>query len=248
MQQYFIEQPASVGDVIEMNREQAHHIGHVMRMRALDVIRIADVNAHLFYAQVEFTGPQVFARIMEPIEDHTRTKVSISLAQCLIKGEKWDYLLQKSAELGVESIYPFTSSRCVVKTKNEKLDKKMQRWNKILQEACEQCKRSTLVGLHVPMRLQELGTIQADLKLIAYEDADTNSQRLCDILQEHKDVSSVAVAVGCEGGFSKEEVKELEEQGYHCVSLGSRILRAETAAISLINSISFYYELVGEGK
>lgn len=248
MQQYFIEQPATLGDVIEMNKEQAHHIGHVMRMRAGDVIRIADSHAHLFYANVVFHGNTVLAQIQEPIEDHTRTRVSITLAQCLIKGEKWDYLLQKSAELGVERIYPFTSSRCVVKTKDDKLDKKMQRWNKILLEACEQCKRSTLVALQEPDKLQELIHIEADLKLIAYENADIHAQRLCDILPKYPDSKSIVVAVGCEGGFSPEEVTFLVEHGYHCVSLGSRILRAETAALSLINSISFYYDMVGDAS
>lgn len=94
------------------------------------------------------------------------------------------FLITKSAELGVQRIIPFTSSRTVVKTKDEKVDKKRLRWNKILQEACEQCKRSTLVALDSPKSFAELikASEDADVKLIAYERADVKvrmSKKCC---------------------------------------------------------------------
>ena len=90
-----------------------------------------------------------------------------------------------------------------------------------------------------------LKDVEADLKLIAYEDANHQSEHLYQVLQLHDTISSVLVVVGSEGGFSVEEVEQLEAAGYIRVSLGARILRAETAAISLINNIAFFYEMVG---
>lgn len=246
MQQYFMNTVLSVGETTEMNKEQAHHIERVLRMKQKEVIRLVDIHGNLFLAQVLFQQGKVLAKITEAITDHTKTKVNMLLAQGLIKGEKWDYLLQKSAELGVAEILPFTSSRCVVKTKDDKIDKKLQRWNKILLEACEQCKRSTLVKLHAPCDFHALKEVAADVKLIAYEDADIASERLCDVLAAHPHAKQVCMVVGSEGGFSLDEVKELEASGFVRVSLGARILRAETAALSLLNSIEFYYDMAGE--
>lgn len=246
MQQYFIEEETSVGQNVQLNKEQAHHITNVMRMREFERIRIVDTQEQMFFAKVQFKEKAVFAQIEETIEDRTRTNVTITLAQGLIKGEKWDYLLQKSAELGVSKLVPFTSSRCVVKTKDEKQDKKLARWNKILLEACEQCKRSTLVELVAPTTLSELSEHRSQLNLLAYEDADVSSERLCDILMSHRNITSVTIVIGCEGGFSKEEVVQLEQSGFLRVSLGARILRAETAALSLVNTTAFFYDMQGE--
>ena len=163
----------------------------------------------------------------------------------LIKGDKWDLLIQKACELGVEQIIPFTSSRCVVKNKAEKQDKKLTSWNKIAKEACEQCKRSALVKVHAPIPFAELTkwTQPNALKLIAYEDADLEGQHLASLLAQHKKPSHVLIVIGAEGGFAKEEVELLRQHDFACVSLGGRILRAETAAFYALSVISFYYEL-----
>lgn len=246
MQQYSIETATMVDETIQLNKEQAHHIAHVMRMKEGERIRIADANAHLYYASVVYEGNDVKALIQEGIADHTKNAVQITLLQGMIKGEKWDYLLQKSAELGVDRLVPFVSSRCVVKSKEEKLDKKMQRWNKILQEGCEQCKRSTQVNLTQPQGFANLVHYKSDLNLIAYEDADRCSERLVDVLKQYPNSTSVSIVIGPEGGFSKEEVTSMVQAGFHRVSLGERILRAETAALSMTNSIAFYYDMAGE--
>ena len=249
MQQYFVDASLCVNQEVEMNKEQAHHIGNVMRMKQGEIIRLADYDEHMFFAHVNFKNNKVYAIIDEPIEDHTKTAIDITLAQGLIKKEKWDFLLQKCAELGVSRIVPFTSSRTVVKAKDEKQDKKLQRWNKILQEGCEQCKRSSLVTLDAPTTFVSLleKSKDYDLKLIAYENADIKSTALKDVLRNHKTISNVFVVCGCEGGFSDEEVQKLEAEGFLRISLGARILRAETAAMSLVNQISFFYEMVGDG-
>ncbi|MEG2507005.1 MAG: 16S rRNA (uracil(1498)-N(3))-methyltransferase [Longicatena sp.] len=250
MQQYFINTNFEKNAKIELNKEQAHHVAHVMRMKEGTRIRLANLIGQLFYASIGYEdgGKKVFAQVLEEIVDNTKTRVKITLLQGMIKGEKWDYLLQKSAELGVSQIVPFVSSRSVVKSKEEKIDKKMIRWNKILQEACEQCKRSTLVDLKEPVSFEELITYRSELNIIAYEDADTLSESLSRVLCAHHNITSVSIVVGCEGGFSKEEVAYLQGEGFLSVSLGARILRAETAALALTNSIVFYYDMMEEER
>ena len=246
MQQYFVNTLAMPGELIPMTKEQTHHIRRVMRMQQGDVIRVADNSGRVLLAEVEYHQEEAAARVVREVRDRSRTSVELILAQGMIKGEKWDYLLQKSAELGVAEIIPFVSSRCVVKIKDEKSEKKIVRWNKILSEACEQCKRSTLVRLQPPCTFSQLSQIDADLRLIAYEDADCKSERLCEVLRAHPSPKRVLMVVGSEGGFSADEVEALTASGFHRVSLGGRILRAETAAISLLNSIEFYYDMAGE--
>lgn len=247
MQQYFIKQSTHTSEVVELNEEQSHHIAHVLRMKQHDRIRIADQEEHMFYAHIELVNKKVFAHIEEEIEDDTKGKVHITLAQGLIKKEKWDFLLQKSAELGVDRILPFVSSRTVVKSKEEKAEKKQARYEKILLEACEQCKRSTLVTLDATVSFADLKKEQADLKLIAYEDADQKSEALYDVLKQYPSIQRVIIVIGSEGGFSLEEVKELETAGFLRVSLGARILRAETAALSSISNLGFFYDSRGSG-
>ncbi len=244
MQQYFIEQVAAINDVIEMNENQSHHMKTVMRMKEDSIIRIVDTNQKVYLAKVKYQDQKVFAVICEEIQDFSQNKVKLILAQALIKKDKWDFLLQKCSELGVDEIIPFECKRCVVKSKDEKINKKMQRWNTILMEASEQCKRSSIVKLHDVTHLKEISQIEADLKIVAYEDASASSEHLKDVLKMHPHVESVCMVVGCEGGFELEEVNYLLEHGFIRVSLGSRILRAETAAMSLVNTIGFYYELI----
>ena len=108
-----------------MTKEQTHHIRRVMRMQQGDVIRVADNSGRVLLAEVEYHQEEAAARVVREVRDCSQTSVELILAQGMIKGEKWDYLLQKSAELGVAEIIPFVSSRCVVKIKDEKSEKKI---------------------------------------------------------------------------------------------------------------------------
>ena len=120
------------------------------------------------------------------------------------------------------------SSRCVVKAKEEKADKKLMRWNKIALEACEQCKRAHQTPVLASADFDQVLGVQADLKLIAYEDADLKACNLAAVFKEHPDISSIAVMIGPEGGFSLEEVAKAEAFGFVRVSLGTAIFRAES--------------------
>lgn len=241
MQQYFVKEPLHLHQRIELNEEQSHHIQHVLRMKQGEQIRIANAMQEVFSAHVEFVQKQVYAILDEAI-DVPKSERTITLAQALIKGEKWDFLVQKACELGVSQIQPFVSKRCVVKIKDEKQDKKRTRWNKIALEACEQCKRPSIVEVREPIDMSSLLMQEADVKLIAYELADHTTMKLKDALDQHADAQSILCVIGPEGGFEERELQEFMRHGYHCVSLGPRILRAETAALAMIHSITFTFD------
>ena len=139
-----------------------------------------------------------------------------------------ELVLQKATELGVTKIIPFVSSRCVVKEKKEKKEKLAERWNTILLEAAQQCKRNVIPELSSVISFEELQSVDAFYRLCAYENAYGKSKKLTDVVNSHE---PIALVIGPEGGFSQEEVQQLEQAGYTSVTFGKRILRAETAAI-----------------
>lgn len=246
MQQYFIPSITKVGEDVFLNSEQAHHILTVLRMKDHAMVRIVDAASTIFLASIQKVNKEVKATILEQVEDKTKLPIKVTLVQGLIKGEKWDFLLQKTSELGVHTIVPFSSKRSVVKTKKESIDKKLMRWNKISLEACEQCKRSTLVQIEEPISFSEITNYKSQLNIIAYEDADCESESLGKIMKQNPNITSITFVVGCEGGFDKEEVAYLEKHGFQRVSLGTRILRAETAAMYVVNAANFYYDMDDE--
>lgn len=240
MQQYFITGTRQVGDALWMTEEQAHHIMHVMRMKEGESIRLADEAAQVFLARVHFAEKRVQAILYEQLAQ-PEPKAEITLLMGLIKGEKWEWVLQKACELGVDHIVPVALRYSVVKLDMPRFEKKRVRWQTIMQEACEQCHRPTLARLHEPIGLARLHRYQSDLNLIAYERADRLSAPLAGALRGSS-FHSVSVLIGCEGGFAPEEAALAKQQGFRFVSLGERILRAETAALAVLADLDYEWE------
>lgn len=244
MQQYFIEN--EISKHILFNEEQAHHIKNVMRMKEGNVVKVVDSNEHAALVSIYYENKNVFGNLVEMCQTNTESNINITLGMCLIKKDKWDFCIQKVCECGVYDIMPILSSRCVVKSNDEKESKKLVRWQKIASEACEQSKRNHCSTIHKVIDYQDIQNIDTDLKLIAYENADSIASNIAAVLSEHPSVHSIFILIGPEGGFSEEEVSYAMNLGFKCVSLGKRILRAETAAISAINMITYHYDLLGE--
>lgn len=240
MQQYFIQGIIDQKQPVLLDDEQLHHMLRVLKMKPHNRICLVDEIQNVYLAEL-IHNQQWYASIIEQLPA-VNSAISIHLVPALIKGERWDYLLQKCSELGVNKITGFLANRCVVKWKQAEKEKKLKRWNKITQEACEQCRRSDLVHVFEPMTLKQLCEAEADLKLVAYECSDSESEHILSLLHEHPRIKSVLAVIGPEGGFEPWEANQLMEAGFHCVSLGKRILRAETAAISIVNVLSMYYE------
>jgi 16S rRNA (uracil1498-N3)-methyltransferase len=158
------------------------------------------------------------------------------------KGDKLETVIQKAVELGVTRIVPFESSRCIKRPKADKVIKQGERLSKIAEEAAKQSGRGIIPEVALPLSYSEMleDAKSSALRLICYEKESDLSVKA--LLSEGMP-ESIAIIVGCEGGFSPEEVEEAVNSGCHSVTLGKRILRCETAPLAVLSMILYQYEL-----
>lgn len=236
MQQYFCDVPLSVGSVYDFTKEQAHHAGTVLRMHDETIRLVHDGKG--YFATVFTEGKRVYATVDKEDERVNELPVDITLCMALIRREKMELVLQKAAELGVKHIIPFESSRCVVHERKEKKDKIMARWNSILLEASAQCKRNMVPQLSEVVPFSSLVNNDSDVRMLAFENAGYSAKKIRDVIHG---ASRIMVVIGPEGGFSEDEAEFLIRQGFDAVTLGNRILRAETAALYACSVIGEYF-------
>lgn len=232
MKQIFVSGPIETSMTISLDDATAHHIFDVLRTQGQERIRIAS-GSRLFLGRT-LTKP--FVEVLEEVDTKPAAKAEITLCAALIKADKFEWMLQKAAELGVSRIVPFTSERTVVTIEAKKEERKRQRWLSILEGACRQSNRTTLVELEPVCRLRDLPKYKSEISLCAWEKEDGSK-----ILAQHlaRPFSSVTYIIGPEGGLSSGEAAFLEEEGYALVSLGDNILRAETAACFVLSATDY---------
>lgn len=243
MQQYFVTTLISNQEVI-FDQEQAHHLVNVMRYTTGKQVYVVDPSQKKYLVSLTVEDKQVSGTVLSQIVESSELPCRIIIAQSIIKGDRFDYFLQKASEFGVSEIVPLITKRTVVRVADEKKDKKQQRWQKIAIEAAEQARRSSYPKVHDTMTLEMLLKQFADVtyKLVAYEEA--NEQRvLRRVIESLKPQDSLLLIVGCEGGLEQSEVAALQVQGYQACALGPRILRAESAGIYALAAISYELEL-----
>lgn len=222
----------------------AYHLGRVMRAKAGDCILVADDEGKVGeYKLTGFTENAVSMELVRQVEERTESPVEVVLAQCLPKGDKLELIVQKATELGVNVIVPLAGDNCVVRYDDKKAQAKQAKWQKIADEAGKQCGRSRLpeVRLVQPIRewLREIAGEQGDDTAICMCYENEQQQGIKDFLQGQKAAKRFVVIIGPEGGFSLAEAALARELGIASVSLGTRILRAETAAISAVTVIQY---------
>lgn len=242
MHRFFIP-PHSIKDNRVLIRGTAvHQIRDVLRMKPGDEIILLDNSGSAFQASlVTVDRDTVRARIMNQWALNTEPQTRITLYQGMLKGQKFDWVLQKGTEIGVTSFVPVLSARCIISTLNDVSDARAERWERIVIEAAEQSGRAVLPSLS-----------NATLFLHACEEAGRNglalipwegeqSKGLREALQVIPQPREVSVFIGPEGGFTEEEIVTAKEHNVIPVSLGPRILRAETAGLAAVSAI--LYEL-----
>ena len=191
-------------------------------------------------------GAVVELSLVERLEEWTESPIELVLAQCLPKGDKLELITQKATELGVNRIVPLVSENCVVKYDTKKSKARQERWQKIANEAGKQCGRTILPVVEPIQNLKQwlkdmANEAQKSEKKIClcmcYENEE--QQGIKEFLQAHRSEESFIFIVGPEGGFSLAEAHLAQELGIASVSLGTRILRAETAAIAAAAIIQY---------
>jgi 16S rRNA (uracil1498-N3)-methyltransferase len=242
MKRFFVDPNNFSGSTAFLTGTEVHHISSVLRLAVGTRITLFDGSGSFYEAQITKISPKKIETSIQAISPYIATDQqqasSLHLGQALIKGKKMDLIIQKATELGIDSLHPYKSTYCVVKGT---LENRVKRWTKIALEACKQCNRPKPPDLHAPVDftdfLKSAADTPYDLKLIFWEEELQNS--LHDILQQHTDIRSVLLLIGPEGGFSPDEARQAAAQGFQPVTLGRRILRAETAAIAAIAVLQY---------
>lgn len=170
-------------------------------------------------------------------------KTNITLYIAFLKSDKMDYLVQKAVEIGVKRIVPFFSKNVVVKLDEKSKVKRREKLQKIADEACKQCGRMDTVNIEEFLNFNELkDSLKEDKIFFAYEASKDSLRREINDMKQ-RNINNIGIIIGAEGGFLESEAEELNKlDNVCCVSLGERILRAETAAINLLSILIYEME------
>lgn len=219
------------GEELELSPEASQHVGIVLRMQVGERVTLfSGDNREFGVTIIAVKKKQVRVMVDTVITVNNESPLTIHLGQAISKGERMELVMQKAVELGVTSIWPILTERCVVKLDKERMAKKIHQWQAIAIAACEQSGRNTVPQVHAPVHLPEyLQDMHAELKLILEPGAAKN-WRAYDLQKK-----SIALLIGPEGGLSDAEVQLALNQGFQPLSLGPRILRTETAAITVLS-------------
>lgn len=243
MKKIFI--PTPLDERIELSKDVTHHVLHVFRHNMEKPITVtgSDNRCGIYQITDEVDGIAQ-AKLIEYVEANVSSYRTI-LVQALLKGEKLEWVLQKATELNVDTIYLVSTANCVAKYDDKKLQSKVSRWEKIMLEAAQQCGRNQLPTLVVGETLSQVLAIEADaLKLVAYENEDGHTiKSALQSVHTNQTITDILICVGPEGGYQEKEINAIIESGGKSVSLGTTILRAETAAIGSLAMIQYELEL-----
>jgi len=234
LHRFFVTADTIRDNLIEIDKEQTHHIEKVLRLKNGDYLELFDGAGNEYICRIHGNRNGL---ILAEIEKHyfraNQPAAQVVLAQGIAKGEKMDYVIQKAVEIGVYAIIPFVSERTVVILNEQKARQKVSRWQNIAREACKQSGRNVIPEIKPIVKLPQLMNYVQDKRAVMLYEGEKNIG-LRDILIKYKDslnVQSLTVMVGPEGGFSPAETELAQNNNVILAGLGSRILRTETAGL-----------------
>ena len=237
---YFIQSSQIEGSHIQIEGPLAHHIRDVLRARVGETLEVVDEYRRRYRVAIEgVTSERIRAEILTVEEPKRLSGLELVLAQAILKRSKMDWLIQKATELGVSKIQPLVTERGVVRPQKDRTIHHRDRWWRIAKEAAQQCGCVRIPDVEIPGDFQDVldaGT-DADLKIILWEKEQDLSLRSA--VSGDSPIGSVFLIVGPEGGFSSQEMDLARKKGFRAVSLGDRILRAETAGIAAVSILQY---------
>lgn len=245
MQQIFVEQSVKIDDTFMVEGEDARHLLQVLRMRQGEQLRVSTHEGDNYLCQIESADKgQVTLRVLEKMAS-TELEKRIYLFQAIPKGDRMETVIEKAVELGVYEIIPVEMKYCVVKLDNKKKASRLKRYQSIAEAAAKQSKRSSIPKIHDFMTYAEAVAYarQCDVCIVPYECAE-GMEATKRVLTKMADASSISIMIGPEGGFADEEIEAVRED-MDVISLGSRILRTDTAAITTMSMVMLAIEMQG---
>ena len=241
---FFAEDSSRQGDYFYISGSDYNHIRNVLRMKAGEEFLVSCGGVSSLCRLDGFEGDSAVAEIIEENYQSTDLPVEIYLFQGLPKSDKMELIIQKAVELGVHAIIPTEMSRCVVKLDDKKKKSKTQRWQTIAESAAKQSKRSAVPTVYDAVSYKEALTMaqELDVLMVPYECAD-GMEATKKVLSKINVGSKVGIIIGPEGGFEESEVEKAIAVGGESISLGKRILRTETAAITAVGMVMLHCEM-----
>ncbi|WP_189408018.1 16S rRNA (uracil(1498)-N(3))-methyltransferase [Alteromonas halophila] len=209
----------------------AHHVATVLRLKPGHPIVLFNGDGNEYSANiVDVERRRVTVEADACLSLNKESPLPLHLGQGVSKGDRMDTVLQKSVELGVSEITPLITQRCAVKLDEKRWQKKRSQWQKIIISACEQCGRNRLPVLHPPIALNQwFAESTHATRLVLSPTAETSAAR------QPYNTHGYRLLIGPEGGLTESEIHQASEAGFQSVSLGPRVLRTETAAITTIS-------------
>ena len=225
----YVAQPLNVGEQLSLNEDASHYVRTVLRLKQDQAIILFNGQGGDFAGHfTEVSRKTVRVLINEKLPRDVESPLRISLGMGISRGDRMDWAVQKAVELGVHSITPLMTERCVIKFDTEKKQQRRQHWQHIVQHAAEQSGRSVLPALQEVVHIHDWVRAQQGLKVFLDPYAE---QTLADI---QPDAMHLTLLSGPEGGFSDQERQLAKAAGFIPVRMGARILRTETAVLAAL--------------
>jgi len=223
--------------------DDALHITKSLRMKEGEQVTVCDMARREYECAVVSTGEEVLLSVLSEKESNTEPPYKATLYQALVKGDKFDTVVQKAVECGVSRIVPFISERCVVRLTKKDCEKKRLRWQRIAAEAAKQCGRGIIPQVSDLLTFDEMTAeaAMADIPVLCYE--AEGARTLPEVIKGAEKSETVSIVIGSEGGFSVSEAERAVAAGLVSTGLGKRILRTETASSFVLACLSYALEL-----
>ncbi len=245
MYRFYVDNSSIEENVIHVTGGDVNHIKNVLRMKLGEKLVICNGQGQEFYCIItKICDSKITVEIQEKKESESELKAKIYLFQGLPKKDKMELIIQKAVELGAFEVIPVMMKRTIVKLEDKKKEqKKLERWQSISEGAAKQSMRGIIPTVSEVMTYQQAinKAKELDIALLPYECATgiSRTKELIDICKEKK---SIGIFIGPEGGFEVDEVEVAKAAGIEAITLGKRILRTETAGLTILSNLMFALE------
>ncbi|PID74888.1 MAG: 16S rRNA (uracil(1498)-N(3))-methyltransferase [Desulfobacterales bacterium] len=243
MRRFFFDPAEEKDGVVRLGAEESHHLAKVLRLQAGDEVELFDGAGRVYTATILSANRQAELALGEVCLEEKAGGAELVLLQSVLKTERMDLAIQKATELGVTRLLPIHTSRC--QGKLSAAVKRVARWRRISLAACKQCMRPHIMEIMEPVAMKEaLATLPPDFAKILFweEEEQCGLQKFTEKIAA---APGVAICLGPEGGITVEEAECAKQLGWQSVSLGRRVLRAETATITTVSLMQFFMGNLG---
>ncbi|OGP13496.1 MAG: hypothetical protein A3I75_03330 [Deltaproteobacteria bacterium RIFCSPLOWO2_02_FULL_50_16] len=240
MPRFLIEAKYIINDQVAIKGPDVRHIKNVLRLKKGDALSMTDGAGIVYEGIIDSMQTQGITVKITSQKSLSTLPIQLCCAQALIKKDKMDWVIQKTVELGVSHIIPFTSSRTVPQGKE---NSRRERWKRIAQEAMKQSGQTYTPTLAPPLSFDKLlhASQQYDLKILCWENEASHSLKRI-LRNPDRDLSiikSIIYIIGPEGGFTPDEIQKAIRSHFIPISLGDRILRSETASVTVASILQY---------